>query len=468
METHLKVSSPKLMAFILMAGAFIGLFSETALNMALTNIMEEFSVSTATAQWLTTGYLLVLAIFVPISAILVRWFTTKQLVVTGLLFSILGALLAALAINFPMLLMGRLVQAMGTGIIIPVMNIVVLMIFPINRRGVVMGLMGLVITTAPALGPTLAGFIVTAWNWTYIFWIVIVLYVLLFLGINKIDNASMITKPKVDILSIVLSTLGFGGIIYALSMLAENSLTALIVWLPGVIGIVALILFSKRQLSMEQPMVNIRVFKNPMFTLGTLTMFLGILIILSTSILLPIYLKGVLLVSAAVAGLILLPGNLINVILAPVVGTLFDRFGGRAKGFVILGSIFLSIGSIMFAFILSDTTPIWQIIVAFILVFIGVSLVMMPSQTNAMNQLPRESYADGAAAMNTLNQVAGAAGTAIAITLFTTGQQTFMLNNPTGTAQQMLASGTQTAFIFISIVALLIFIAALAIKQPKK
>lgn len=468
METHLKVRSPKMMAFILMAGAFIGLFSETALNMALTNIMEDYHITTATAQWLTTGYLLVLAIFVPLSATLVRWFTTKQLVITALLLSILGALLAALAINFPMLLIGRLIQAMGTGIIIPIMNLVVLMIFPISRRGIVMGLMGLVITTAPAIGPTISGFIVTTLDWSYIFWLVIVLYALLFLGINKIDNTFTITKPKVDIFSIVLSSLGFGGVIYSLSNLAENAITSVIVAVPGIIGILSLVIFCFRQLKMEQPMINIRVFKNPMFALGTLTVFCSLFIILASSILLPIYLKGALFVTAATAGLIMFPGNFINVLLAPVVGTLFDKSNGRAKSFVLFGSTFLVIGTVMFSIILAENTPIWQIIVAFILMYIGISFIMMPSNVNAMNQLPREEYADGSAALNTLNQVAGAAGTAIAITLFTAGQKLFIENNPAGTPSQILANGTQFAFMFITFIAILIFICALFIKQPKK
>lgn len=468
MESHLKVRNPKMMAFILMAAAFIGLFSETALNMALTNIMEDYQITTATAQWLTTGYLLVLAIFVPLSATLVRWFTTKQLVITALLLSILGALLAALAINFPMLLIGRLIQAMGTGIIIPIMNLVVLMIFPISRRGIVMGLMGLVITTAPAIGPTISGFIVTTLDWSYIFWLVIVLYALLFLGINKIDNTFTITKPKVDIFSIVLSSVGFGGVIYSLSNLAENAITSVIVAVPGIIGILSLVIFCFRQLKMEQPMINIRVFKNPMFALGTLTVFCSLFIILASSILLPIYLKEALFVTAATAGLIMFPGNFINVLLAPVVGTLFDKSNGRAKSFVLFGSTFLVIGTVMFSIILAENTPIWQIIVAFILMYIGISFIMMPSNVNAMNQLPREEYADGSAALNTLNQVAGAAGTAIAITLFTAGQKSFIENNPAGTPSQILANGTQFAFMFITFIAILIFICALFIKQPKK
>ncbi len=358
MESHLKVRNPKLMAFVLMAGAFIGLFSETALNMALTDIMGQFAVDQTVAQWVTTGYLLVLAIFVPISAFLVRWFTTKQLVIAGLLLSLVGALLGALAVSFPMLMAGRVVQAIGTGIIIPVMNIVVLVIFPVAKRGLVMGVMGLVITTAPAVGPTLAGFIISALDWTWIFWIVAVLYVLLLLGSFNLDNASDITKPKIDLLSILLSTIGLVGVIYGLSMLAGNAFTAMVVWLPILIGLVALVLFGMRQLKMETPMINIRVFKIPMFTLGTLTMFFGILIILAAGILLPMYLKGALLVSAAVAGLSLLPGNAVNVILAPVVGGLFDKSGGKARGFIIFGALFVVIGTVIFALTLSATTPI--------------------------------------------------------------------------------------------------------------
>src|SRR5699024_5545420 len=152
--------------------------------------------------------------------------------------------------------------------------------------------------------------------------------------------------------------------------------------------------------------------------------FLGILIILSTAILLPLYLKGALLLSAAVAGLVLLPGNAVNFILSPIVGALFDKWGPRI--FVITGSTILLIANIMFMLVISENTPIWQIIAAFMVLFLGLTMLMMPSQTNALNQLPRHLYADGSAVMNTLNQVAGAAGTAIAITVFSAGQSIFL------------------------------------------
>ncbi|KRG15705.1 multidrug MFS transporter [Virgibacillus soli] len=467
MSTEIQVKNPKTMAFILMLGAFIGLFGETALNMALSNVMEEFSVKAPTAQWLTTGYLLVLAILVPITALLMKWFSTRQLVIGGLVISLLGTILAGLSPNFVLLLMGRLVQALGTGLILPVMMTVVLLIFPVTKRGVVMGLMGLVITLAPALGPTLSGVIISSLGWHFIFWFSAIFYVLLTVfAVVKITNVSEITKPKIDILSILLSTIGFGGLIFALATMAEETFTAPIVWLPLLAGIIALILFGIRQMNMAQPMVNLRVFKYPMFTLGTFMMFLGILIILSSAILLPLYLKGALLFSAAVAGLLLLPGNAVNVIMSPIIGSLFDKKGPRT--FVILGSITILIGNIIFVSVISATTPAWAIIGAFIVLFFGLSMVMMPSQTNGLNQLPRELYADGSAAMNTLNQVAGAAGTAIAISIFTAGQTGYLLDFPDASQREVLAAGVKTAFYFTTGISVLAVICSFFIKKPNE
>ena len=446
MSTQIKVKSPKLMAAILMLGAFIGLFGETALNMALTNIMEQFSIEASTAQWLTTGYLLTLAILVPISALLMKWFSTRQLVIGGLIISLLGAVFAAFAPSFAILMTGRVVQAIGTGIIMPVMTSVLLVIFPIHKRGVVMGIMGLVITLGPALGPTLSGVVISTLGWNYIFWISAAFYVILTLAaFVKIENVGEITKPKIDGLSIVLSTVGFGGLIYGLASMAGAPFTAPIVWAPLLVGIIALILFGLRQNSMDKPMINLNVFKQPMFTLGTAMMFLSILVILSTGILLPMYLKGSLLFSAAVAGLLLLPGNAVNVIMSPIVGTLFDKIG--PKKLAITGSIIVLIGNLIFLTSISATTPAWQIIVAFMVLFFGLTMVTIPAQTNGLNALPRELYADGSAAMNTLNQVAGAAGTAIAITLFTAGQTSFAAVTPDAAQGEVISCWYQICFL---------------------
>lgn len=465
MESHVQVKRPKLIAAILMLGSFIGLFGETALNMALTNIMEDFSISAGTAQWLTTGYLLVLAILVPLSAYLVRWFTTRQLIVAALIISSLGALIAALAPSFAVLLAGRLVQAIGTGIFLPLMFSVVLLIFPIQKRGSVMGIVGLVITAGPALGPTLSGLIISASSWHYIFWFMVVLNMMLLIGALKIENVSNISKPKIDVGSLLLSTIAFGGIIYSLSTLAETPFTEPNVWAPLLAGVAALGLFIIRQLKMPEPMVNLRVFKYPMFTLGTLLMFITLFVILSVAILIPIYLKSVLAYTSIAAGLLMLPANLLNIIMAPIVGSNFDRVGARI--FTRLGFALITVAAIVFLIILSATTPVWQVIAALCILFLGISMTIMPAQTHAMNQLPPNLYADGSAAMNTLTQVAGAAGTAIAITLFTAGQKNYIAEFGAANPAEFLASGTNYAFYAVLVAAIVGLIGSLFIRNNK-
>ena len=466
MQSHLQVKNPKLMAAVLMFGAFIGLFGETALNMALIDIMEDFSIDAVTGQWLTTGYLLVLAVLVPLSAYLVRWFTTRQLVVAALVISSIGALLAAIASSFTILLVGRLIQAIGTGIFLPLMFSVVLVIFPIQKRGPVMGIAGLVITAGPALGPTLSGLIISMSSWHYIFVVMIVLNVLLLIvGAPNMENVSDISKPKIDVLSLLLSTIAFGGIVYALATLADASLTDQKVWIPLVAGVLALILFAVRQFKMEAPMINLRVFNYSMFTLGTFLMFATLFVVLFVAILIPLYLKSVLGYTSIMAGLLMLPANVLNIIMAPIVGSNFDKVGARI--FTRIGFAFITVGAIVFIFILSATTPVWQVIVALSILFVGVSMTIMPAQTNALNQLPRHLYADGSAAMNTLTQVAGAAGTALAITLFTVGQNKYIEEFGPANPPEFLAHGIHYAFYAVLVTGVIGLIGSIFVKNSR-
>ena len=466
MSSHLEVKNAKLMAAVLMIGSFIGLFGETALNMALTNIMEDFGIGAGTAQWLTTGYLLVLAILVPLSAYLMRWFTTRQLITAAIILMLIGSLFCALSPNFTLLLVGRLIQALGTGIFLPLMFSVVLMVFPMNKRGAVMGIVGLVLTAGPALGPSFAGLIISVSSWHYIFWLMIVLNLLLLIfGAPKMDNISDLSRPKIDILSLVFSTVGFGGIVYALATLAEASISEAKVWLPLVVGVIALILFITRQFKMESPMINLRVFKYPMFALGTVLMFFNLFMILSVAILIPLYLKSVLGFAALAAGLLMLPGNALNIVMSPIVGSSFDRVG--AKIYTRIGYVLITISAALFVIVISATTPVWQIVVLLMVFFLGISMTIMPAQTNAMNQLPPKMYADGSAAMNTLTQVAGALGTAIAITMFTLGQTKYIEKNGAEAPLDFLAYGVHYAFIIVLIIAVLGLIGSFFIKNSR-
>lgn len=466
MSSHIQVKHAKLMAAVLMIGSFIGLFGETALNMALTDIMEDYSIKAGTAQWLTTGYLLVLAVLVPLSAYLMRWFTTKQLISVAIIFMLIGSFLGAIAPNFSILLVGRLIQGLGTGIFLPLMFSVVLMIFPMNKRGAVMGIVGLVLTAGPALGPSIAGLIISISSWHWIFGIMIVLNLLLLIfGAPKMENISDLSRPKIDILSLIFSTIGFGGIVFALANLAESSITQLIVWLPLLAGIVALILFILRQFKMNIPMINLRVFKHPMFSLGTALMVCNLFMILSVAILIPLYLKSVLGYAALAAGLLMLPGNFLNIVMSPVVGSSFDKVG--AKIYTRIGYTLIAISALLFVLVISATTPVWQIVVLLMVFFLGISMTIMPAQTNAMNQLPPKMYADGSAAMNTLTQVAGALGTAIAITMFTKGQNKYIEENGATVPVDFLAYGVHYAFIMVLIISILSLIGSFFIKNSR-
>ena len=454
------------MAAVLMIGTFVGLFGETALNMALTNIMDDYSVSAASAAWLTTGYLLVLAVLVPLSSYLVRWFTTRQLIVTAVIIAIIGSLLGAIAPTFAILLVGRFIQAIATGIILPLMFSVVMLIFPVQKRGAIMGIVGIILTAGPALGPSIAGLIVTSLSWHYIFWIMVVFYVIvLFLAFAKVDNVSNVTRPKIDVLSLVSSTFGFGGVVFALATLAEESISEPIVYGPLAVGLVLLVIFGIRQTKMDEPMIDLSVFKSPMFSLGVALMVASMFMILSVAILVPMFLKTVLGFAALTAGLCMLPGNVLNIIMSPVVGANFDKVG--AKIFTRIGFTMILVSMIVFLTTISATTATWIIIVNLCVFFVGVSMTIMPSQTNAMNSLAPQKFADGSAALNTLTQIAGASGTAIAITMFTIGQQNYIEKFSNALPAEFLAHGVHTAFIVATVVSVIGLIGSFFVKNSK-
>lgn len=449
----------------LLISGFIGLFSETALNVALTDLMNLLSIAPATAQWLTTGYLLTLGILVPVSGLLLQWFTTRQLFVTALSFSILGTLVAALAPTFEMLLVARVVQAIGTAIMLPLMFNTILVVFPAERRGAAMGIIGLVIMCAPAIGPTIAGLMIENLSWHWIFWLSLpFLVVSLICGILFMQNVSTITRPKIDVLSIVLSTLGFGGVVFGFSSAGEGeggwSSAKVIASLA--FGIVSLILFVARQLTMKKPMMNLRAFKHPMFTLGVVTVFICMMIILSSMLVLPIYLQSGFGMTAFAAGLLMLPGGIVNGVMSPIMGKLFDRYGPR---WLVLPGFVVAAAALWFFSGVTPASASALIIVLHSVLMIGISMIMMPAQTNGMNQLPRELYPDGTAIMNTLQQVAGAIGTALAVSIMTAGSTNYFKTAQNPDPVQGLTAGAQDAFLFGMIVAAIGFVLSFFVKR---
>ena len=459
---------PILIAFLI--AGFVGLFSETALNMALGNLMTEFNVVSSTVQWITTGYLLTMGILIPVSALLIQWFSTRQLFVASLLFSIAGALVSGIAPMFEVLLLGRVIQAIGTGLLIPLMFNTILIIFPIHKRGTIMGLVGLVMMSAPAIGPATAGLIIEVLSWNWILWLLIPFLVFsLIYGLLFMQNVTELTKPKIDVLSIFLSTLGFGGIVYGFSLAGEKGWGNLVVISTIIIALISLLIFSSRQFKLDKPMLDLQTLKYPVFTLALLSVSATFMIILSSMILLPLYLQIGLGLTALTAGLILMPGGAINGILSPVAGRVYDIYGAKwlfTPGFIIM---------LIMLWLLSNVTTETSILMAILLhsgLMIGVTFVMMPLQTHGLNALPKNLYTDGTALINTLLQVSGSIGTALAITIMSASQNSFLKNvaNPSdpSMASTSLTAGVQTAFILGIVLAISGLIMSFFIKTSKE
>ncbi|MFC0523032.1 MDR family MFS transporter [Pontibacillus salicampi] len=453
----------------LIIGAFFAILNETLLNIALTTLMERFSLEAPTVQWMATGFMLVMGIMTPISALLIQTFTTRQMFLGTMTIFTIGTTISALAPSFTVLLMGRILQAVGTGLLIPIIFNTFLLVFPPKRRGAVMGTVGLVIMFAPAIGPTLSGIIVEYLGWRFLFITVIpfALFSIAF-GYRYLQNVGDVTKPRIDIMSILLSTIGFGGVVLGFSLAGEGDAGFAQPKVYGtiVLGIVSLIIFTLRQLKLEEPLLDVRVFRYPMFTLAVILFLIVITSMFSSEIILPMYMQGPLGIAAATAGLVLLPGALLNGLMSPIMGRLFDKFGPRKL--MIPATFVLSITMFGLSRV-GVNTELWYIIMCYIFLMLSISAIMMPAQTNGLNQLPKSLYPHGTAIMNTLQPVAGAIGVAVYIAVMTSRQNTYIQNaaNPQAqsTIQEGLVSGVNTVYLIIGGIAVTGFILSLFIKR---
>ena len=444
----------------LIIGAFFAILNETLLNIALTTLMDQFDITLPTVQWMATGFMLVMGIVIPVSALLIQWFTTRQLFLGTMIIFTLGTAIAASAPTFGILLTGRLIQAVGTGMLMPIMFNVFLLMYPPHKRGRIMGIVGLVIMFAPAIGPTLSGIIVEYLGWRFLFITVIPfsLFSIVFAYFFLV-NVSEVTRPKIDILSILFSTVGFGATIYGFSSVGESEAGFLspVVLVSLLLGISGIFLFAYRQLHLDEPIMDLRVFKYPMYRHAVIMFVIIIMAMFASEIILPIYMQGPLALSAATAGILLLPGSLLNGALSPFMGQLFDKVGPRPM--MIPATLVLS-GTMFMMSRLDTGSSVWMIVIGFLLLMVSVSAIMMPAQTNGLNQLPKRLYPHGTAVISTLQPMAGAIGVSVFISILNARQANYLSNAETpddpATIDLAMVAGVElvyfTAFIF-SIVA---------------
>jgi len=445
----------------LIVGMFVAALNETLMGNALPELMKTFGVSATTVQWLTTAYLLVVGVLVPVTAVLQQWFTTRQMFLSAMSLFFVGTVTSAVSPDFGVLLVGRIIQAIGTGMLLPLVMNVIMTIYPPEKRGGAMGMLGLVVMFAPAIGPTLSGLIVDGLSWRWLFYLVIPFALLsILVGAAVLKNVSEVTKPRVDLLSVGLSTIGFGGIVFGFSKAGELGWPVPeVVWTIAAGG-VALALFVWRQLKLKEPVMDLRAFRYPMFALVAVLLFVLLMTFFSSAIMLPMFMQGVLLMTAFKSGLILLPGGIANGLIAPISGKLFDKFGPRV---LVIPGLLVAVVSLWQFTRFDESTSTGFLVAVHVALMVGVALVMMPAQTAGLNQLPRHLHPHGTAILNTLQQVSGAIGTALYISVMSGGQKRYLNGSGDPQAPAEIAKGLSAGIHDAFWIGVVIAVAALAL-----
>ncbi|WP_251554649.1 DHA2 family efflux MFS transporter permease subunit [Neobacillus muris] len=447
---------------LLLAGTFISILNQTLMITAIPPVMEEMHVTANSAQWLTTVFMLVNGIMIPVSAFLLERFTTRQLFISAMCIFSLGTLVGGIAPNFEILLLGRVIQSLGAGVMLPLMQTVFLMIFPVNKRGSAMGLVGLVISFAPAIGPALSGWVTAHFSWRVLFFIILPIAVIdILVAFIALKNVTEVSKPKVDIISIILSSFGFGGLLYGFTAAGNYG------WLDSItlaslgIGALALVMFVFRQMRLSHPMLEFRVFAFSIFPFAIVIGMIGFMGLIGAETIIPLFMQNMREFSAFEAGLALLPGALISGFMSPIIGRIFDKMG--ARWLVIVGLAITAASSFAFTN-LNTTTTMTYITVLYGIRMFGLSMVMMPAATAALNQLPKQLIPHGAAMDNTMKMIAASVGTAILVTVMTTTAEAAK-NRPDIAHPDI--HGANIAFMVVSLLTLLALLLSFFIKDSR-
>lgn len=454
--------------FTLLIAAFVVILNETIMNVALPTLMTELGVDANTVQWLSTAFLLTMAIVIPMTGFILQRLNTRTVFLTAMGLFSLGTLVAGSAPGFPVLLIGRIVQATGTAIMLPLLITTILALVPAARRGGVMGTVSIVISVAPAIGPTVSGLILQALSWRFMFLVVLpIALIVMAYGAWRLPNIGETRRSSIDVLSVILSALGFGGFVYGISRAGEGagawSSPPVIAALA--VGGVSLVLFVWRQLALQRrdaPLLDLRVFRYPMFTLSVALMMIVMMALLGAMILLPIYLQNIRGFDPLQTGLILLPGGVLMGLAAPLVGRLFDRHGPLVL--TSTGATLLILTLWRFS-ILTAETSVPMLLALHLLLSLGMALLFTPVMTTGLNPLPSRLYSHGSAIMSTLQQVAGAVGMALLITIMTSRAATVLQQAAPLELAQL--AGMQAAFAVAAGVAVVALVLALFLRNTR-
>ena len=445
---------------VLLSGAFVIILNQTLLNTALPAFMRDFGITAASAQWVTTIFMLVNGIMIPVTAFLIQKFTTRGLFLTAMGLFIAGTIVCATAPIYPALLLGRALQASAGGMIMPLMQTILFAIFPLHKRGTAMGTFGLVISFAPAIGPSLSGWIVDEFPWQTLFYMMLPIAIIdIIIAYFILQNVTERTFPRLDVPSIVLSCLGFGGLLFGFGGAGDTGWTSPTVLVPLIVGAVTLTFFVHRQLTIEEPILELRILRDPMFTLNTALGMTVFIAMIGGMLIIPLYMQNMREFTAMESGLALLPGAAVMGLMSPVTGRVFDAVG--AKWLAITGFALLT-GSTFMLSTLSLETSFTYLASVNAVRMLGTAMVIMPVTTAALNQLPQRLIPHGAALNNTLRQIAASVGTAVLVTVMVASSRDPEVYGAAGQIH-----GANVAFKVAGTISVLGFIGSFFIKNPK-
>ncbi|MGO4536008.1 MDR family MFS transporter [Leifsonia sp. 2MCAF36] len=455
---------------LLLAAVFVVFLNETMMGVALPRIQESLHIDATKGQWLTTAFALTMAVVIPITGWLMQRLNTRPVFLVAMSSFAIGTLVAALSPTFEMLVAGRVIQAVGTAIMMPLMMTTVMTVVPPDGRGRVMGRVSIVMSVAPAVGPIVSGALIQVLPWQGLFWVMLpIALTMLTIGARRVPNVSETRKVPLDVASVILSALAFSALVFGLSQIGAAAVGGAAVqpWIPIVVGLATLGIFVWRQIALQRTdsaLLDLRTFLSRDFAVSVAMMTAAMVSLFGAFIVLPQFARYTLGLEPLWVGAILLPGGLLMGLAGPTVGRLYDRFGPRPL--VIPGSIGLAAGLWTFAFGLGEGSSWVVLLGAHVLVMLSLAFLFTPAFSASLGSLPPQLYSHGSATIATLQQVAGAAGTAIFVALYATGVAASGNADPDLPTAAAAADGSHLAFLAGAILSLGVIALALFVRKP--
>ena len=424
----------------------------TAMTTALPNLVESFGVSTSIGQWVTSGYSLAMGIVMPLTAFLITRFPTKRLYLTGIGGFLVGLLLSIFAGNFAVMMVGRILQACGNGILMSAAQVIILTVYPPEKKGTMMGTYGLSTTAAPIIAPTIAGLMIDAFGWKSTFYLVLVIMSLSFvISCFVFEDVLELQDKKFDVLSFVESIFAFGGITLGIGNISNFGLISLQAGLPLAVGIVVCVLFVIRQCGLEKPFLDMKILRNRSYAVSVVSSMVLYLVMMGSSVMMPLYVQNVMGYSAAVSGLVTFPGSLATAVVSPFAGRLYDKMG--IKKIFTVGSAALVISNLGM-FFLTTSTPLWVAAGLNVIRNISIGSLMMPLLTWGTTNVSVKKVADASSLLTSFRTIAGSIGSAVFVGIMTT----VSANSEAVYGDQAMMHGMNVSVLWMTVGALVLFL----------